>query len=141
MGNIQRYTANNLSELMDKIAKNSIGLDDYINQVWGTTAQTYPPYNIVQHSNHESSLEIALAGFKKKEVKVYTEHGKLVVDGKKEEKKETEYVHRGMAQRSFNREWQLTEDVEIKKVTFEDGLLTVDLGKIVPEHHSRKDYL
>ena len=60
---------------------------------------------------------------------------------KKEEKKETEYVHRGMAQRSFNREWQLSEDVEISKVTFEDGLLTVDLGKIVPEHHSRKDYL
>ena len=141
MGNIQRYTANNLSELMDKIAKNSIGLDSYIDQVWGTTAQTYPPYNIVQHSNHESSLEIALAGFNKKEVKVYTEHGKLIVEGKKEEKKETEYVHRGMAQRSFNREWQLTEDVEITKVTFEDGLLTVDLGKIVPEHHARKDYL
>ena len=141
MGNIQRYTANNLSELMDKIAKNSIGLDDYINQVWGTTAQTYPPYNIVQHSNHESSLEIALAGFKKKEVKVYTEHGKLYVEGKKEEKKESEYVHRGMAQRSFERSWQLSEDVEIKKVSFEDGLLTVELGKVVPEHHARKDYL
>ena len=141
MTNIQRYTANNLSELMDKIARNSIGLDSYIDQVWGTTAQTYPPYNIVQHSNHESSLEIALAGFKKKEVKVYTEHGKLVVEGKKEEKKDTEYVHRGMAQRSFNRDWQLTDDVEIKKVTFEDGLLTVDLGKVVPEHHARKDYL
>ena len=95
----------------------------------------------MQHSNHESSLEIALAGFKKKEVKVYTEHGKLVVEGKKEEKKETEYVHRGMAQRSFNREWQLTEDVEIKKVTFEDGLLSVNVGKVVPEHHARKDYL
>ena len=141
MGNIQRYTANNLSELMDKIAKNSIGLDDYINQVWGTTAQTYPPYNIVQHSNHESSLEIALAGFKKKEVKVYTEHGKLHVEGKKEEKKESEYVHRGMAQRSFERSWQLSEDVEITKVTFEDGLLTIELGKIVPEHHARKEYL
>ena len=141
MTNIQRYTANNLSELMDKIAKNSIGLDDYINQVWGTTAQTYPPYNIVQHSNHESSLEIALAGFKKKEVKVYTEHGKLYVEGKKEEKKESEYVHRGMAQRSFERSWQLSEDVEIKKVSFEDGLLTVELGKVVPEHHARKDYL
>ena len=67
--------------------------------------------------------------------------GKLIVEGKKEEKKDTEYVHRGMAQRSFNRDWQLTEDVEIKKVTFEDGLLTVDLGKVVPEHHARKDYL
>ena len=141
MANIQRYTANNLSELMDKIARNSIGLDSYIDQVWGTTAQTYPPYNIVQHSNHESSLEIALAGFKKKEVKVYTEHGKLYVEGKKEEKKESEYVHRGMAQRSFERSWQLSEDVEIKKVSFEDGLLTVELGKVVPEHHARKDYL
>tara|TARA_B100001287_G_scaffold66911_1_gene54724 strand:- start:517 stop:942 length:426 start_codon:yes stop_codon:yes gene_type:complete len=141
MTNIQRYTANNLSELMDKIARNSIGLDSYIDQVWGTTAQTYPPYNIVQHNNHESSLEIALAGFKKKEVKVYTEHGKLYVEGKKEEKKESEYVHRGMAQRSFERSWQLSEDVEITKVTFEDGLLTVDLGKVVPEHHARKDYL
>ena len=141
MANIQRYTANNLSELMDKIARNSIGLDSYIDQVWGTTAQTYPPYNIVQHSNHESSLEIALAGFKKKEVKVYTEHGKLYVEGKKEVKKESEYVHRGMAQRSFERSWQLSEDVEIKKVSFEDGLLTVELGKVVPEHHARKDYL
>ena len=141
MANIQRYTANNLSELMDKIARNSIGLDSYIDQVWGTTAQTYPPYNIVQHSNHESSLEIALAGFKKKEVKVYTEHGKLYVEGKKEEKKESEYVHRGMAQRSFERSWQLSDDVEITKVTFEDGLLTVELGKVVPEHHARKEYL
>ena len=138
---IQRYRANDLAELFDKITKNSIGLDSYIDQFWQTTAQTYPPYNIVQHSNHESSLEIALAGFKKKEVKVYTEHGKLYVEGKKEEKKESEYVHRGMAQRSFERSWQLSEDVEIKKVSFEDGLLTVELGKVVPEHHARKDYL
>ena len=141
MGTLARYNAANLPELMEKIARNSIGLDSYIDQVWGTVPQTYPPYNIVQHNNHESSLEIALAGFKKKEVKVYTEHGKLIVEGKKEEKKDTEYVHRGMAQRSFNREWQLTDDVEIKTVTFEDGLLTVDLGKVVPEHHARKDYL
>ena len=138
---IQRYRANDLAELFDKITKNSIGLDSYIDQFWQTTAQTYPPFNIVQHSNHESSLEIALAGFKKKEVKVYTEHGKLYVEGKKEEKKESEYVHRGMAQRSFERSWQLSEDVEIKKVVFEDGLLTVELGKVVPEHHARKDYL
>ena len=63
---IQRYRANDLAELFDKITKNSIGLDQYIDQFWGTTAQTYPPYNIVQHNYHESSLEIALAGVKKK---------------------------------------------------------------------------
>ena len=53
----------------------------------------------------------------------------------------TEYVHKGLAQRSFERAWTLSEDVEIKDVTFEDGLLTATLGKIVPEHHSRKEYL
>ena len=135
------YRAKDLAELFDRITTNSIGLDRTIQNFWESTNSSYPPFNIIQENNHESSLEIALAGFKKKEVKVYTEHGKLIVEGKKEEKKDTEYVHRGMAQRSFNREWQLTEDVEIKTVTFEDGLLTVDLGKIVPEHHARKDYL
>ena len=135
------YRAKDLAELFDKITTNSIGLDRTIQNFWESTNATYPPFNIIQENNHESTLEIALAGFKKKEVKVYTEHGKLIVEGKKDEKKENEYVHRGMAQRSFQRGWQLTDDVEIKEVTFEDGLLSINLGKIVPEHHARKDYL
>ena len=139
MANI--YRAKDLAELFDKITTNSIGLDRTIQNFWESTNATYPPFNIIQQNNHESTLEIALAGFKKKEVKVYTEHGKLIVEGKKDEKKENEYVHRGMAQRSFQREWQLTDDVEIKEVSFEDGLLSISLGKVVPEHHARKDYL
>ena len=135
------YRAKDLAELFDRITTNSIGLDRTIQNFWESTNSSYPPFNIIQENNHESTLEIALAGFKKKEVKVYTEHGKLIVEGKKEEKKENEYVHRGMAQRSFQRGWQLTDDVEIKEVTFEDGLLSIHLGKIVPEHHARKDYL
>ena len=135
------YRAKDLAELFDKITTNSIGLDRTIQNFWESTNATYPPFNIIQENNHESTLEIALAGFKKKEVKVYTEHGKLIVEGKKEEKKENEYVHRGMAQRSFQRGWQLTDDVEIKEVSFEDGLLSISLGKVVPEHHARKDYL
>ena len=135
------YRAKDLAELFDKITTDSIGLDRTIQNFWESTNANYPPFNIIQENNHESTLEIALAGFKKKEVKVYTEHGKLIVEGKKEEKKENEYVHRGMAQRSFQRGWQLTDDVEIKEVTFEDGLLSIHLGKVVPEHHARKDYL
>ena len=135
------YRAKDFAELFDKITTNSIGLDRTIQNFWESTNANYPPFNIIQANNHESTLEIALAGFKKKEVKVYTEHGKLIVEGKKDEKKENEYVHRGMAQRSFQRGWQLTDDVEIKEVTFEDGLLSIHLGKIVPEHHARKDYL
>ena len=141
--NLTRYHAANLPDLLDKITKNSIGMDDYLNRFWEADPQSnYPPYNLVQLNNHESRLEVALAGFKKGEVKVFTEFGKLHVEGIKEDKEtDATYQHRGLAQRSFKRTWQLSEDCEVRQVVFEDGLLTVELGKVVPEHHSRKDYL
>ena len=143
MGNLQRYRSADLPQLMERITKNSIGLDNFFDTFFDQDVTTnYPPYNLIHVNNVESRLEIALAGFKKKEVKVYTEYGKLYVTANKEDKESsTEYVHKGLAQRSFERAWTLSEDVEIKDVTFEDGLLTATLGKIVPEHHSRKEYL
>ena len=143
MGTLSRYHSANLPELFERINRNSIGLDDYLNRFWDdTTTSNYQPYNLVHLNNHESRLEIALAGFKKDEVKVYTEFGKLYVEGKKEESETVgEVVHKGWAQRSFSRAWTLTDDTEVRQVVFEDGLLTVELGKIVPEHHARKEYL
>jgi len=144
MGTLARYHAENLPELMERIRRNGIGMDDYLNRFWDdtSTSNNYPPYNLVQLSNHESRLEIALAGFKKDEVKVYTEFGKLSVEGKKEESESTgEFVHKGLAQRSFTRQWTIADDTEVRQVSFEDGLLVVELAKIVPEHHARKEYL
>ena len=143
MGTLARYHTANLPELFDKITKNSIGMDDYLNRFWDdTTTSNYPPYNLIQVNNHESKLEIALAGFKKDELKVYTEFGKLHVEGKKEEPKvDGEFVHKGLAQRSFERVWKVSDDTKVGSVKFEDGLLTVELNKIVPEHHARKEYL
>ena len=143
MGTLARYHAENLPALLDKISKNSIGMDDYLNRFWDLeTSSNYPPYNIVQVNNVESRLEIALAGFSKDEVKVYTEFGKLYVEGKKEESETVgEFVHKGLAQRNFTSVWTLTDDTEIRNVRFTDGLLVVELGKIVPEHHARKEYL
>jgi HSP20 family molecular chaperone IbpA len=144
MGTLARYHAANLPELFEKINRNSIGIDDYLNRFWDSveTSSNYPPYNLVQVSNVESRLEIALAGFKKKEVQVYTEFGKLYVEGKKEESENIgEFVHKGLAQRSFTRQWALADDTEVRQVSFDNGLLTVELKKIVPEHHARKNYL
>lgn len=141
--NLARYHAANLPDLLDKISKNSLGMEDYLNRFFNeTTTCNYPPYNIVHVNNVESRLEIALAGFKKEEVKVYTEYGKLVVEGTKpEEKQTTEYFHRGLARRNFNKSWTLSEDCVVDEVTFENGLLTIELKKIVPEKHARKDYI
>ncbi len=144
MNSITRYTSADLPALMDRITRNSIGMDEYFDRIFNLheTSTNYPPYNLVQISNVESRLELALAGFKKEEVHVYTEYGKLYVEGQKEDKESNaNYVHKGLAQRSFKRAWTLVDDTEVKEVKFEDGLLVVELRKIIPEHHARKDYL
>ena len=144
MTNLMKYNAANLDQLLDRINRNSIGMDEYFDRLFNLheTTSNYPPYNLVTVSNVESRLELALAGFKKKEVYVYTQDGKLFVEGQKEDKETgTEYVHRGVAQRSFTRAWTLSDETEVRSVSFEDGLLSITLGKVVPEAHKRKDYL
>ena len=140
---INRYNATNVDQLFDRINKNSIGMDEYFDRLFTLheTTTNYPPYNLVKVSNVESRLELALAGFKKKQVNVYTQDGKLFVEGQREDGETgTEYVHRGVAQRSFTRSWTLSDETEVRSVSFEDGLLSITLGRIVPQHHQRKDW-
>ena len=143
MTNLMKFHSADLPALIERINKYSIGMEDYFDRL-GTLHETttnYPPYNLIQVSNVESRLELALAGFRKKEVNVYTQDGKLFVEGQKEDKEtDTTYVHRGVAQRSFTRSWTLSDETEIRSVVFEDGLLNITLGKIVPEHHKRKEW-
>ena len=143
MTNLATYHAANLPELMKVIRQNGIGMDDYLDRFFNESPQSnYPPYNLIQLNNHESKLEIALAGFKKNELKVYTEFGKLYIEGKKEESEVNgSFVHKGLAQRNFQRVWTVTDDTKIGSVEFVDGLLTVQLNKIVPDHHQRKDWI
>jgi len=143
MGNLTRYTTADLPALLDRINRNSIGMDEYFNRLFSLheTTSNYPPYNLVTVSNVESRLELALAGFKKKQVNVYTQDGKLFVEGQREDgETNNDYVHRGVAQRSFTRSWTLSDETEVRSVTFEDGLLSITLGKVVPEAHKRKDW-
>jgi len=144
MTNLTRYTAGDLSSLMDRITRNSIGMDEYFDRLFNVheTTSNYPPYNLIQVNNVESHLEIALAGFKREEVNVFTEYGKLFVEGQKgDTDSDKTFIHKGLAQRSFQRTWTLSDDTEVRDVVFEDGLLRIVLGKVVPEHHARKDYL
>ena len=87
MGNLTKYNAANINQLLDRINRNSIGMDEYFDRLFNLqeSASNYPPYNLVQVSNTESRLELALAGFKEKEVNVYTQDGKLFVEGQRED--------------------------------------------------------
>lgn len=139
---LQKYNAANLDQLMDRITRNSIGMDEYFDRLFNASTQNYPPYNVIQVNNNETRLEIALAGFKKEEVHAYTEYGKLFIKGeKKVSEQEETFIHQGLARRNFERSWSLADDTEVTNVLLEDGLLSVTLKKVVPEHHQRKDYL
>ena len=112
MGNLTKYNAANINQLLDRINRNSIGMDEYFDRLFNLqeSVSNYPPYNLVQVSNTESRLELALAGFKEEQVNVYTQEGKLFVEGKRDDgESEETYVHRGVARRPFTRAWTLSE--------------------------------
>ena len=138
MTTLARYNSANINQLMERLQRNTIGMDDYFDRVFSYEAQNYPPYNLVQVSEDESRLELALAGFSQNEVKVYTEKGYLVIEGQKESSDGREYIHRGLASRSFTRSWSISEDTEVSDVTFENGLLVVTLARVVPENRRRR---
>ncbi len=138
---LAKYNSANINQLMERLQRNTIGMDNYFDRIFSYEAQSYPPYNLVQVSEDESRLELALAGFTNDEVKVYTERGNLVVEGSKEKVDGREYLHRGLAQRSFTRSWTISEDTEVSDVTFENGLLVVTLSRIIPESRQKRFFL
>ena len=141
MSYLTKYNSANINQLMDRLQRNTIGMDNYFDHIFSHEAQSYPPYNLVKISEEESRLELALAGFTNEEVKVYTEKGNLVIEGSRESTDGREYVHRGLAQRSFTRSWSIAEDTEVSNVSFENGLLVVTLTRVVPEARRRKFFL
>ena len=137
------FTVPETQDYLAKVRKNMIGFDDWFTTFDQHFASThnYPPYNTVKVSNHEYRVEVALAGFKKEDLKVYTQEGRLIIEGKKGDGVEQDYVHKGLAQRAFTRQWSLPEELEVRNVKFQDGLLLIDIEKIIPEAQQRKDWL
>ena len=101
----------------------------------------YPPHNIIDGSDGRTTLELALAGFSRGDLEVETERNVLTVSAKKAPTdKQREYSHKGISYRTFSRNWQMADDVEVESVDFEDGLLTITLKKELPEKQKRKKH-
>ena len=137
------YGAGDLEKFVEDIEKYSIGMDEWLHRMGAVheSKTNYPPYNLIKESSVRFKLEIALAGFKKEEVKVFTENNKLFVEGKGVDKEELEYIHRGLASRDFTRVWTISDDVIVDGVDYTDGILTIELQRVIPDHQKRKDWL
>ena len=95
---------------------------------------TYPPYNIERLGENEYRITMAVAGFGQDEIRVDVKEQTLSVVGeKKAEEREREFLHRGIAARTFERRFQLADHMEVKGADLKDGLLHVDLVRNVPE--------
>ena len=125
----------------EKYSPVGIGLESMFHRLdalTDSTATNYPPYNIVKTGEETTELEIALAGFSRDEIEVATHRGVLTVSTRREGVDDREFTHRGLAQRTFSRNWQLGDDVAIDDVVYVDGLLTIKLRREVPEAQQRK---
>ena len=97
----------------------------------------YPPYNIVKTGDYTYDIELALAGFNKKDIDITMEDGMLNIKSSVEatkDKDEDGVIHKGIAKRYFSKSFTIAEDVEIKGAELKDGLLKVSMERIIPDH-------
>lgn len=116
-------------------------LDELMRMNASQTNNNYPPYNIVQDSEDDFSIEVAVAGFTEGEIEVTLENSVLTITGNKVhdlDSKPKDYLHRGISYRNFEREFILGEHVEIKSAENNNGILTITCERIVPEDKKPK---
>jgi molecular chaperone IbpA len=116
-----------------------LGFDELFNEVESRFANqintTYPPYNVIKHSEDSYELEIAVTGFDQDEISVEIDQNQLIVKGqrKKTDSEELNYQYRGLASRDFTRHWTLAQHMEVREGTIKNGVLTIGLERNVPE--------
>jgi molecular chaperone IbpA len=132
MNQLVRFDTNQLNRAL-------LGFDtlfnDFEHRFSNQINNTYPPYNILKHDEDTYEIEIAVTGFDKDEVVVEIDQNNLVVRGQRKEVdlNEPTYLHRGLATRDFTRSWTLAEHMEVGEGRIKNGVLTVELKRVVPE--------
>ena len=115
----------------------TVGFDSMFDRLFGDghrteTASSFPPYNIRKDEEDLYTIEMAVAGFAKEDLEAELKDGVLTVRSKPDQEK-GEYLHRGIAKRAFSRSFTLSDDVVIRRADLVNGMLTINLEKIVPE--------
>ena len=138
---------NKAISIFNQLRPLSVGYDDifsnfermFDHQMDTISVPNYPPYNIIKTGKHTYDIQVALAGYGKKDVDVSFENSVLTIksikDKDEEEVEDNEGVlHKGIAKRMFTKSFTIAEDVEIKGAELKDGLLNVSMEKVIPEH-------
>ena len=139
---------NNLS-IFNNLRPLTVGFDDMFDHFehmmddsfFGRSVANFPPYNIVKTGENTYDVELALAGFNKKDIEIEYKENVLTVKSKKQEETKDEdgnIIHRGISKRMFSKSFTIANDVEVKGAELKDGLLKVRMERIIPEHKKAK---
>jgi molecular chaperone IbpA len=120
------------------LLRRSIGFDrlnDFIDYAMQSDAPNYPPYNIEKNGENRYRIVVATAGFRQNELSISIENQLLTITGKPEalQTEHIEYLHKGIARRSFKLSLRLDEHIEVQQADYDNGLLIVDLERVIPE--------
>ena len=135
---------NKALSIFNQLRPLSVGFDDmfdHFESMFDVPTINYPPYNIVKTGDNKFDIEVALAGFNKKDINVTSENNMLTIESKEDEKskdKDGEVIHKGISKRYFKRSFTIADDVEVKGAELKDGLLRVSMEKIIPESKKLK---
>ena len=132
---------NKALSIFNQLRPLSVGFDDVFNHFESmfdydtVNVSNYPPYNIVKTGDNKYDVEVALAGFNKKDINVSVENGMLTIESKEDKTKDKdgEVIHKGISKRYFKKSFTISDDVEVKGAELKDGMLRVSMEKIVPE--------
>ena len=130
---------NKALSIFNQLSPLSVGFDDmfdHFESMFDVPPINYPPYNIVKTGDNKFDIEVALAGFNKKDINVTSENNMLTIESKQDEKskdKDGEVIHKGISKRYFKRSFTIADDVEVKGSELKDGLLKVSMEKIIPD--------
>ena len=142
---------NKALSIFNQLRPLSVGFDDvfdHFESMFEVPTVNYPPYNLVKTGDHKFNIEIALAGFNKKDIDITSENNTLTIESKvksvvndsvgADADKDSQMIHKGISKRYFKRSFTIADDIEIKGAELKDGLLKVSLEKIIPESKKLK---
>ncbi|QDP18853.1 Hsp20 family protein [Sphingomonas xanthus] len=117
--------------------RSTIGFDRLFdlleNSSLAASGENYPPFDLIKLDENQYRIDLAVAGFKPGEIDITAQQNQLVVTGKKGEDGKAEFVHRGIANRSFERRFGLADHIKVASADLQDGLLSIALVREIPE--------
>lgn len=117
--------------------RSTIGFDRLFDMLENSSmaqgGENYPPFDLLQVDENHYRINLAVAGFGRDEIDIVAQQNQLIVTGKKVEDEKSEYVHRGIANRSFERRFGLADHIKVTEADLKDGLLSIDLVREIPE--------